>query len=141
MMLLVLGLVGGGIGAMAAIAFLDPNDESSTPFTAGDVVDARDLANLTSPTPSPSPTPTATPGRGSGTSRQVAPAPSPTLDPNRDPRTPRIPRGGGVTTPPPDTPIPDELAEELADCDDEGSEEAREQCRDEVEQEWEEDHP
>ena len=140
-MLLVLGLVGGGIGALAATAFLDPNNQSSTPFTSGDVVTARDLANLASPTPSPSPTPTATPGRGSGAGTQVAPAASPTLDPNRGPRTPRIPAGGGVQTPPPDTPIPDELAEDLADCNKKGSEEEREQCRDEAEQEWEEEHP
>ncbi len=139
-MLLVLGLVGGGIGALAATAFLDPNNESSTPFTSGDIVDARDLANLESPTPSPSPTPTATPGRGSGAGVQAAPAPSPTLDPDRGPRSPRIP-SGGVSTPAPDTPIPDELAQLLAECDEETSEEERDQCRDEVEQEWEEDHP
>jgi hypothetical protein len=137
LMLLVLGLVGGGIGALAAVAFLDPNNESSTPFAAGDIVDARDLASLTSPTPSPSPTPTATPGRELGARTPPAPDPSPTLDPERDPRTPRVPSTGGVPSSPAETPTPDELAEDLADCDKKDSEEEREQCRDEVEKEWE----
>ncbi len=141
--LLVLGLVGAGIGALAATAFFDSDTGSRTPFTSGDVVDARSLANLAPATASPTPTPAATPApkRDSTSTTQAAPAASPTLNPDRDPRKPRVPAGGGVEPEPKDTPVPDELAQQLKECDQEDTEEERDECRHDVEQEWEEEHP
>ncbi|MEX0873996.1 MAG: hypothetical protein WD646_04675 [Actinomycetota bacterium] len=139
LMLLVLGLVGGGIGALAATAFFDPTEEDpSTPLTDNDLINAQELDSLESPTPSPSPSasPSPRPVVGAG---PVAAA-SPTLDPNRDPREPRTPRGAPGAFPE-NTPVPKELAAELKECQEEETEEDIENCEDEAEADYEKDHP